>query len=162
MLEVSSDPKKLARDWRIMVFISHDFFHHWRKVIEDKLGFDESMKLAESFWKSIGENTADRYLEQGKDPNDLEQIVGNFLKASLVMGEDARLVKDGDDFLLIHDACPWVDSFKNYGTPGQCPAGCDKWFEGAIGKMSGDFSVKTECWIPAGGTTCTRRFSRKK
>lgn len=162
MAEMSSDARKLERDWRSMISISHDFFHRWRKVVEERLGPEESMKLADSFWESVGESTANSYLNRGKDTNDLDQIVDAFVKASLVMGESARMAKDGDDVLLIHDACPWVDSFKNYGAPGQCTAGCDKWFEGALKKISDNFSVKTECYIPAGGQTCTRRFSRKK
>ncbi len=38
MTEVNSDAiKKLERDWRSMIFISHDFFHRWRMVLEEKL-----------------------------------------------------------------------------------------------------------------------------
>lgn len=162
MAEANTDSKKLERDWRSMIFISHDFFHRWRQVLEQKYGAEESMKLANSFWELVGESTADSYLNRGKDTNNLDQIVDAFVKASLVMGESARMAKDGDDVLLIHDACPWVDSFKNYGAPGQCTAGCDEWFKSAIKKISDDFSVKTECYIPLGGKTCTRRFSRKK
>lgn len=162
MPEVSSDAKKLQRDWRSMISISHDFFHRWRQVVEEKYGLEESMNLADRFWELVGDSTADSYLKRGKDTNDLEQIVDAFVKASLVMGESARMARNGDDFLLIHDACPWVDSFINYGAPGQCTAGCDSWFKRALKKISGDYSVRTECYIPAGGSTCTRRFSRNK
>ena len=162
MAELNSNVKKLERDWRTMILISHDFFHRWRQVIEEKYGPEESMNLANRFWELVGEGTADSYLNRGKDTNDLEQIVEAFVKASLVMGESARMAKDGDDVLLIHDACPWVDSFINSGAPGQCTAGCDTWFKTAINKISGDYSVITECYIPAGGKTCTRRFIRNK
>ena len=50
-----------------------------------------------------------------------------WLRASEVMGEQVRMAADGDDYLLIHDACPWIESYKDYGAPGQCQAGCDHW-----------------------------------
>jgi len=162
MAEVNKDAKKLERDWSSMILISHDFFHRWRQAVEEKYGAEESNNLANRFWELVGESTANSYLMRGKDTNDLEQIVKAFVNASLVMGESARMAKDGDDVLLIHDACPWIDSFKNTGAPGQCIEGCDKWFESAITKISDNFSVQTEGHIAAGADTCTRRFYRKK
>lgn len=161
MAEVSDALKKMERDWRSMIFISHDFFHRWRMLLEEKFGPGETADLVNRFWESVGEGTAKSYLQRGKDPGDLEQIVGSFVKASLVMGESARLAKDGNDVLLIHEACPWMDSFRDYGAPGQCQAGCDKWFEKALTNISGDFLVHTDSCMAAGDSSCTRRFSRK-
>lgn len=157
----SSEVTKLQRDWRSMIFISHDFFHRWRQAVEENFGVEESMNLANRFWELVGESTADSYLKRGKDVNDLAQIVDAFVRASLVMGESARMAKDGDDVLLIHDACPWIDSFKDYGVPGKCQAGCDKWFETALTKISRDFEVQTEGCLAAGDSNCIRRYSRK-
>lgn len=153
--------KKLERDWRSMISISHDFFHRWRMIIEEKLGPEEAIELVNRFWESVGEGTAESYLKRGKDTNNLEQIVDSFVKASLVMGESARSAKDGNEVLLIHEACPWVASFQNYGAPGQCRAGCDKWFEAAVKNISGNFLVQTDSCLAAGDTSCIRRFSEK-
>ncbi len=162
MTEVTSDAlKKLERDWRSMIFISHDFFHRWRRVLEEKYGAEETVALVDRFWELVGEGTADSYLKRGRDTEDLEQIVNAFVRASLVMGESAKSVKDGNDVLLIHDACPWIGSYKDYGAPGQCQAGCDTWFETALKKISPDFSVQTDSCLAAGDSTCTRRYSRK-
>lgn len=162
MIEVNSDAlKKLERDWRSMIFISHDFFHRWRIVLEEKFGAEETDALVGCFWESVGEGTAESYLKRGRDTEDLEQIVNAFVRASLVMGESARSVKDGNDVLLIHDACPWIASFKDYGAPGKCQAGCDKWFETALKIISSDFTVRTDSCMAAGENTCTRRYSKK-
>ena len=146
MTEVNSNAiKKLERDWRSMIFISHDFFHRWRMVLEEKFGAEETLALVDRFWESVGEGTA----------------VNAFVRASLVMGESARSAKEGNDVLLIHDACPWIGSYKDYGAPGQCQAGCDKWFETALKAISSDFSVQTDSCLAAGESTCTRRYSNK-
>ncbi len=162
MTEVNNNTlKKFERDWRSMIFISHDFFHRWRMVLEEKFGAEETVALVDRFWELVGEGTAESYLKRGRDTEDLEQIVNAFVRASLVMGESARSTKDGNDVLLIHDACPWIGSFKDYGAPGQCQAGCDKWFETALKTISGAFSVQTDSCLAAGDSTCTRRYSRK-
>jgi len=160
--EINADViKKLERDWRSMIFISHDFFHRWRMVLEEKFGAEETVALVDRFWESVGEGTAESYLKRGRDTADLEQIVNAFVRASLVMGESAKSVKEGNDVLLIHDSCPWVGSYKDYGAPGQCQAGCDKWFETALKAISQDFTVQTDSCMAAGESTCTRRYSRK-
>lgn len=162
MQEVNSDTlKRLEKDWRSMIYISHDFFHRWRIVLEEKFGTEETSALVNRFWELVGEGTAESYLKRGRDTGDLEQIVNAFVRASLVMGESARSQKDGNDVLLIHDDCPWIDSFKDYGAPGQCQAGCDTWFETALHRITNDFSVQTESCLAAGDSTCTRRYSRK-
>jgi hypothetical protein len=152
--------KKLERDWQSMIFISHDFFHRWRLVLVEKFGQEETDRLIISFWESVGLGTGEAYLKKGRDPENLQDIVGAMVRASLVMGESARMAQDGDDCLLIHDKCPWVDSFKEYGDPGKCQAGCDKWFEIALKKISPNFSVKTESCLASGDSTCTRRYSK--
>jgi len=161
LTEVNSEAlKKMERDWRSMIFISHDFFHRWRMVLEEKFGAEETVVLVDRFWESVGEGTAESYLKRGRDTADLEQIVNAFVRASLVMGESARSAKDGNDVLLIHDACPWIGSFKDYGAPGQCQTGCDKWFETALKTISNEFSVLTDSCLASGESTCTRRYSR--
>jgi len=144
-----------------MIFVSHDFFHRWRIVLEEKFGKVETVALVDRFWELVGEGTGKSYLKHGRDTEDLEQIVNIFVRASLVMGESARSAKDGNDVLLIHDFCPWIGSFKDYGAPGQCQAGCDKWFDTALKTISRDFAIRTDSCLAAGDGTCTRRFSRK-
>lgn len=158
----NNDDKRMEQNWRSMIFISHDFFHRWRMVLAEKFGAQETAVLVERFWEAVGQGTGESYLKRGKDPQDLEQMVKFFVRASLVMGEKARWVKRGNDVLLIHDACPWIDSFKDFGAPGQCQAGCDKWFETALKTVSEDFSVQTESCMAVGDGNCTRRFKDDK
>ncbi|MDT3701410.1 MAG: L-2-amino-thiazoline-4-carboxylic acid hydrolase [Thermincola sp.] len=159
MTEQKNDAlKKLERDWRSMIFISHDFFHRWRLVLAEKYGQAEADDLVVSFWESVGVGTGEAYLKKGRDPENMHDIVEASVRASLVMGESAKLVQDGDDYLLVHDKCPWIDSFKEYGAPGKCQAGCDKWFEAALRTISPKFAVKTESCLASGDSTCTRRY----
>lgn len=159
--EIDKDFEKLEKEWRSMIVISHDMFHSWRKVVEKRLGSEEASELINQFWELVGEGTAKAYLKRGRDTRDLEQIVGSMVRVSLTMGEKARMSKDGEDYLLIHDACPWVDSFRNYGAEGQCQAGCDRWFAKATETISPEFTVTTESCLAAGDSSCTRRFSKK-
>ena len=153
------DLKRLEKDWRSMIFIAHDFFHRWRQVVEEKYGTDEAAVLVNRFWELVGVGTGEAYLKRGKGTDDLAAIVKAMVRASLVMGESAKMEQSGEDYLLIHDSCPWIDSSKDYGAPGQCQAGCDQWFETAIKTISPKIGVKTESCLAAGQNTCTRRYS---
>ena len=152
--------KRLEKDWRSMIFIAHDFFHRWRQVVEEKYGVEEAEGLITRFWELVGEGTGESYLKRGRDTENLQQVVKAMLRASEVMGEQVRMAVDGNDYLLIHDACPWIDSFKDYEAPGQCQAGCDRWFGTVVHTISPHFEVKTENCLAASDITCTRRFVR--
>ncbi|MBI2313808.1 MAG: L-2-amino-thiazoline-4-carboxylic acid hydrolase [Betaproteobacteria bacterium] len=154
--------KRLEKDWHSMIFISHDFFHCWRKAVEEKYGTTEAAELAERFWELVGEGTGNSFLKRGRDAGSLEQIVGAMERASQVMGETARVVRDRQDVLLIHDACPWIGSFKSYGAPGRCQSGCDRWFQKSLKTITPDFVVVTESCLASGDASCTRRFSPRK
>lgn len=153
--------KRLEKDWRSMIFIAHDFFHRWHQVVEEKYGKEEAEGLTLRFWELVGQGTGESYLKRGRDTENLEQVVKAMMRASEVMGEQARMEADGDDYLLIHEACPWIDSFKNYGTPGECQAGCDHWFATAAMVVSPKLKVKTEGCLAAGDNACVRRYSKQ-
>lgn len=162
MTEKGADAvKKLENDWRSMIFIAHDFFHRWRQVVEEKYGKEKAVALVDRFWELVGQGTGESYLERGRDSGNLELIVKAMVRASQVMGETARMVPEGEDYLLIHEACPWTDSYRDYGAPGQCQAGCDRWFQTAVTAISPNFSVYTESCLAAGDSTCTRRYAKK-
>ncbi|GAB6171125.1 hypothetical protein JCM15765_06030 [Paradesulfitobacterium aromaticivorans] len=152
--------KRLEKDWRSMIFIAHDFFHRWRQVVEEKYGVEAAEGLITRFWELVGEGTGESYLKRGRDTENLEQVVRAMLRASEVMGEQVRMAVDGDDYLLIHDACPWIDSFKDYGAPGQCQSGCDHWFGTALKVISPNLRVLTESCLAAGDNACVRRYSK--
>lgn len=153
--------KKLEKDWRSMIAISHDFFHCWRQVIEDKFGPEVASELIIRFWERVGAGSGKAFLKRGFNQENIEQFVSSMVKVSLIMGESARVSQDGNDYLLIHDACPWVESFCNSGAAGQCRAGCDAWFKKALETISTDFIVTTESSLADGDSTCTRRYSKK-
>ncbi|KLU61274.1 hypothetical protein CEB3_c24940 [Peptococcaceae bacterium CEB3] len=152
--------KQLEKDWRSMIFIAHDFFHRWRQVIEEKYGKEEAVALVDRFWELVGQGTGESYLVRGRDNENLEQIVKAMVRASQVMGETVRMVREGEDYLLIHEACPWLGSYQDYGAPGQCQAGCDRWFQTSVTTISPNFSVATESCLAAGDSTCTRRYAK--
>lgn len=154
--------KRLARaerDWQSMQRICHDFFHGWRRAVEDRCGEEVAKELEMSFYGCIGEGTGRMYLERGGKPEDLEKMVYTLVRASEVMGETAHMKREGADVLLIHEACPWIDSFRATGAPNQCQAGCDHWFRTTARSISPNVCVETESALPAGDATCTRRFS---
>lgn len=158
--ESSKEVKRLEKEWRSMIIISHDIFHCWRQVVEEKFGVETASELVNLFWERVGEGTGKVYLKRGRDTRDLEQIVGAMVRVSHTMGENARMTRDGNDYLLIHDFCPWIDSFRDYGAEDQCQAGCDRWFIKSTETISPEITVKTESCLAAGDRSCIRRYSK--
>lgn len=157
--------KQLARkerDWESMIRINHDFFHCWRRAAEEKLDPAAAHDVLMRFWELVGIGTGQMYLERGGKPDNLEQIAFTMMRASHVMGESAHMALEGDASVLVHTACPWMDSFRDTGAPNQCQAGCDHWFQTTLRTISPNLRVTTESALPAGDTTCTRRFSLTK
>ena len=99
------------------------------------------------------------FLDRGGKPDELEKLVRSLVRASEVMGEEAHLTREGDDVLLVHTACPWMDSFRATGAANQCQASCDHWFQTTAKTISPKIRVVTESALPAGDASCTRRFS---
>ncbi|AGL00632.1 L-2-amino-thiazoline-4-carboxylic acid hydrolase [Desulfoscipio gibsoniae] len=150
---------KLQRNWKNMILISHGFFHCWRQTVEETIGQQEAKKLVQRFWELVGQGTAEAYLKKNRDPDSVEDVVQAFARASEVMGETVRVEKDGEAVLLVHDACPWIDSYRDYGSPGQCQLGCDRWFGAAVEGISPRLRVETTACQAAGDQTCARRFT---
>jgi hypothetical protein len=154
--------KQLARkerDWQSMIRITHDFFHAWRKAVKDKGGEAAAMDMELAFWENVGVGTGEMYLKRGGAPEDIEKIAFTMQRASDVMGETAHMEKDGDAVLVVHTACPWMDSFRAAGLPNRCGEGCDRWFQVTAKTISPKVRVVTESQLPQGGATCTRRFT---
>lgn len=156
-----SNNKNIERDWKVMIKVSHDFFHCWRKAVLEKYGEEETEKLVLRFWELVGENTAKSYLNAKIDPGDLNQVVKGAARSSQIMGEKVRVEKVGDDYLLIHDECPWIKSYKEAGAPGKCQPGCDRWFEATVSAMSPNLGVETISSLASGAQNCVRRFFKK-
>jgi hypothetical protein len=155
----TKESAKLMRNMKGMLFISHDFFHRWRQTVEESVGPQEAKKLVNRFWELVAKGSAQDYLSKNKDPHDVEGVVQSLARASDVMGETVRVEKDGAAVLLVHDACPWIHSFREYGAPGQCQAGCDRWFGATAESISPRLKVETASCLAAGDNTCTRRFT---
>lgn len=150
------------RDWESMLNINHDFFHCWRRAAEEKLSAKDANNLVMRFWELVGTSTGEMYLQRGGKPEDVEKLAFTMMRASHVMGETAHMSLEGDTSVLVHTACPWMDSFRDTGAPNQCQAGCDHWFQTTIQTISSNLRVVTESALPAGDSTCTRRFSVKR
>lgn len=153
--------KELERSWKAMIMIAHDFFHRWRLVVEKAYGPEAARQLTNQFWDDVGRGTAEAYLAKDRTGNDLEAVVKAFARASEVMGEKVRVDVINGNPALIHEGCPWIDSFRNYGAEGQCQEGCDVWFETAVRSISPGFEVRTESCLANGQNSCVRTFSRK-
>lgn len=159
--ELEKKLERMQRDWQSMVRITHDFFHCWRQAVEEKLSKEEADKVQLRFWELVGIGTGKMYLERGGNPDDVAKVAYTMLRASEVMGETARMETTPDASLVVHDACPWMDSFRERGAPNECQPGCDKWFQATVQTISPNLRVVTEAALPAGDATCTRRFSAK-
>lgn len=154
--------KQLARktrDWESMIRITHDFFHAWRKSVADTGGEQAAREMELRFWENIGVGTGKMYLQRGGKPDDHEQVARTMLRASEVMGETAQMRKDGSATLLVHTACPWMDSYRANGIANQCGTGCDHWFQVTAKTISPQLKVVTESQLPQGDASCTRRFT---
>ena len=160
--DIAAVEKQLARktrDWESMIRITHDFFHSWRKSVADTVGEQAASAMELRFWENVGVGTGKMYLQRGGKPDDHEQIAYTMLRASEVMGETAQMEKDGGSTLLVHTACPWMDSYRANGIANQCGAGCDHWFQVTAKTISPKLKVVTESQLPKGDASCTRRFT---
>lgn len=152
----------VAKNWRAMIKVGHDFYHCWRQVLLEELGPGKTEDLTLRFWEKVADVTAKAYakakvLEKGG----LEGLVRAMVRSSEIMGETVHLERDGEDFLLVHDACPWADSHREYGG-GNCQPGCDRWFMETVRILMPDCTVVTESSIPGGQGKCVRRFSIRR
>lgn len=159
--ELEKKLERKERDWQAMIRITHDFFHCWREAVEEKLGKQEANEVQLRFWELVGIGTGKMYLERGGAPDDVTKVAFTMLRASEVMGETARMETTPDASLLVHEACPWMDSFRERGAANECQAGCDRWFQATVQAISPNLQVVTEAALPAGNATCTRRFTVK-
>lgn len=160
--ELEKQLARKERDWESVNRINHDFFHCWRRAVAEKFSPQEANDVLMRFWELVGESTGKTYLQRGGKPEDLEQIAFTMMRASHVMGETAHMALEADASVLVHTACPWMDSFRDTGAANQCQAGCDHWFQTTIKTISPNVRVVTESALPAGDATCTRRFSLEK
>lgn len=152
--------RRIERDWRSMIRISHDFFHAWRAVVARDYGEERAGRLELEFWGEVGRGTARAYLEHDGNPEALQRLVESLRRASEVMGEEARVEVAEDGVRLIHTRCPWPDGYRSRGLSAHCGDGCDAWFSATAFGVNPAIRVSTECRIPDGAQTCTRRFSR--
>ncbi|MEW6424064.1 MAG: L-2-amino-thiazoline-4-carboxylic acid hydrolase [Bacillota bacterium] len=158
---VDPQVETLTRSLRTLIWIAHDFFHCWRRAVQEKYGEEAAAGLTERFWQLVGRRTGELYLTKGGvSPGDIGAIVRAIARSSEIMGETVRVEQDGSDWLLIHDDCPWVASYREYGAPGQCVPGCHVWFAATLAAAAPEYTVTTESSLAKGDAACIRRFRR--
>ena len=153
---------RLDRDWRTMILIAHDFFHCWRQAVCEKYGESQMEELTLRFWDLVGKNTAAQYSKGKIDPLDLERVAMGAARSSEIMGETVKVRNEGDAWLLIHDACPWIESYKRAGFEGKCRPGCDRWFAETVRTLSPRLGVDTLACLGDGDDQCVRKFYLKE
>lgn len=153
--------QKLEREWKTMILIAHDFFHSWRQAVFEKYGEQAMDELTLRFWELVGKNTAAQYAKAGIDGNDMGRLALAAARSSEIMGETVRTESDGEVWLLLHDACPWIDSFRKAGLGGKCGPGCHRWFEATVEGLSPELAVETLACLADGDKQCVRRFYRR-
>jgi hypothetical protein len=142
-----------------MIRIAHDFFHVWRQVVVVRLGDEMAGELELAFWERVGLNTAQAYLaSKATVSRDVETIIQALAKSSRIMGEEVRVEREGKDWLLVHEACPWPASYKRFHGDENCRPGCDRWFKTTVAHLNSCLEVYTEASIPDGYGKCVRRF----
>lgn len=147
------------KEWEAMIRIAHDFFLNWRRAVAEQHGEDAARAAELRAWDLVAEGTARAFTGRGGKPEELEKFAAGIARVSAVMGETAHVRREGDDVLLVHTGCPWPKSYRDYGAGSTCQAGCDHWFGQSARRISPRIGVVTESAMPAGGATCTRRFS---
>jgi len=148
----------VARNWRAMIRVGHDFYHCWRQALLEELGVEKTEELSLRFWQKVANVTAGAYARAASGEMDLEGLVRVMARSSEIMGEQVRVERHGEDVLLIHEACPWTASYRAYGG-GNCRPGCDCWFREVAAAVVPGCSVRTESSLPGGDRECVRRFS---
>lgn len=153
--------QKLDRNWKTMILIAHDFFHNWRQAVCERYGEEVMEELTLRFWELVGKNTAAQYARAKIDGRDVERVARATARSSEIMGETVRVERDGEAWLLLHDACPWIDSYRRAGFDGKCRPGCHRWFQAAVQGLSPDLTVDTLASLADGDKQCIRRFYKK-
>ena len=51
------------RDWQSMIRITHDFFHAWRKSVQDRQGEAAAKETELAFWENVGVGTGEREVD---------------------------------------------------------------------------------------------------
>lgn len=153
--------QNIERDWKTMIKISHDFFHCWRKAVLEKYGEKEAEQLVLRFWELVGDNTAKSYLKAKIDTNDPKKVALAAARSSQIMGENVHVEEKGEAYLLVHDDCPWIGSYRAAGAPGKCQPGCDRWFEATVSALSPNLGLENQSSLANGAEKCVRRFFKK-
>jgi hypothetical protein len=161
--------RKLLTKFEALGNITRATWYEWRQAaIETARPEFTPLDLVLKAWEVVGHDTAKAYfgaLDVSK-PTFVEDIGKCIVNSSLMMGEDAKLVKGGseNEVFVQWDRCPWPEFARRYGAPMEEDVlGCDKWFTTVIEDINALFNtnvrLETQKAIPRGDQCCLRRIS---
>jgi len=137
----------------------------WRRAVASLCPDLDPIEAVKRYWEEVGIDTAAYYLKKIDPKEDLAaQVAALYVASSVAMGEDAAVVPSSNsgESLARHDACPWFDWHKREGLLHEDQVGCDRWLETVVAELNKSLGTKlrfeTVESLPAGGSSCLRRF----
>ncbi len=168
-VDAEKEIKTLMTKFEALQNINRATWYEWRQAaIECARPEFKPLDLVLKAWEVVGHDTAKAYfnmLDVSK-PTFLEDIAKCIMQSSIMMGENAKIVKSDkpNEVFVQWDRCPWPEFARRYQVPMEEDVlGCDKWFQTVIKDINQLFNtnvkLETQKAIPRGDGICLRRLS---
>ncbi len=154
----------VEKKFAILTQIARASHFAWREAVVKCCPDVDPTTVVNAMWDITGVQTGQAYLKRLDPEGDLpRQIAASIVWSSKSMGEDAELVveKEGEAFVK-HEDCPWFHWHKRLDLLPEDRPGCDAWFDATVRvineSLGSNVKWETQCALPDGGGSCTRRF----
>jgi hypothetical protein len=167
-VDTEKELRNLHKKFSMLGNIERATWYEWRQAaLEFAKEGTNPLDVVLRAWEIVGHDTAKSYfgaLDKTKDSY-LEDIAKCIVTSSIMMGEDAHLVKsDKENEVFVRwDRCPWPEFARRYGAPMEEDVlGCDMWFQTVIKDINEVFNTRVRLEtlkaIPRGEGQCLRRL----
>jgi hypothetical protein len=154
-----------AQRFELLANIMRASHFEWRRAVLSLHPDQDPAELVKRYWEEVGKDTAKFYLKRIDPEKGLAgQVAALIVSSSVAMGEDAEVLESpgGESCQVRHNACPWFDWHRREGLLQEDQPGCDHWLKTVVDEINRALGRKlrfeTISSLPAGGTSCVRRF----
>lgn len=155
----------LAAKHKALCDITRALHFAWREAAVSSAPGVKPADIVNSFWEITAKQTAESYIKRIDPAKPLApQIARCIVWSSLVMGEDARVVKgkNNREAFVSHKACPWFEWHKYFNLLDEDQSGCDTWFFKTVEyinkRLGASVRIETQKSLPGGAKSCVRRI----
>ncbi|MCP5067251.1 MAG: hypothetical protein GY946_11855 [bacterium] len=139
----------------------------WREAALEMCPEVDTARVVKRMWEITGRDTARAYLNWIDPSKPLaEQVARSVASASSIMRESLVVEippeSGGNEALLRHTECPWVDWHRRLRLLDEDRPGCDAWFQSTVDHINRELGTKLRVEtlesLPEGCGCCLRRF----